>query len=162
GKPMGNAWIKNRFYTAYLRNTLWDLGYAVDTLETAVNWDKVTPTMAAIEKSIHAALKPANERAHVFSHLSHVYASGSSIYTTFLFRLLESPPKTFEAWQRIKQAASQTIVTAGGTISHQHGVGKDHKQYLAAEKGRLGMQALQNIFHHFDPACQMNPEKLLP
>ncbi|MBT8373264.1 MAG: hypothetical protein KJO34_20025, partial [Deltaproteobacteria bacterium] len=39
---------------------------------------------------------------------------------------------------------------------------KDHKQYLAAEKGRLGMQALQNIFHHFDPASQMNPEKLLP
>ncbi|NNL77219.1 MAG: FAD-binding protein, partial [Desulfobacterales bacterium] len=56
GKPMGNAWIKNRFYTAYLRNTLWDLGYAVDTLETAVNWDQVTPTMAAIEKSIHEAL----------------------------------------------------------------------------------------------------------
>ena len=159
---MGNAWKKNRFQSVYLRNTLWDLGYSVDTLETAVTWDKVTPAMAAIEKSIHEALKPYDEKAHVFSHLSHVYSSGSSIYTTFLFRLMESPQKTLETWQHIKHAASQTIVKFGGTISHQHGVGNDHKQYLAAEKGDLGIKVLQNIFSHFDPACQMNPGKLLP
>ena len=39
---MGNAWKRSRFQSAYLRNTLWDLGYAVDTLETAITWDKVT------------------------------------------------------------------------------------------------------------------------
>ena len=162
GKPMGNAWKKNRFQVAYLRNTLWDLGYAIDTLETAVTWDKVPPAMAAIEKSIHEALKPYNEKAHVFSHLSHVYSSGSSIYTTFLFRLSDSPLKTLETWQRMKNAASKTIVEFGGTISHQHGVGNDHKQYLAAEKGSLGIKALHNIFNYFDPGSQMNPEKLLP
>ena len=162
GKPMGNAWKKNRFQSAYLRNTLWDLGYAVDTLETAITWDKVTPAMKDIEKSLHAAVRPENERIHVFSHLSHVYPSGSSIYTTFIFRLSATPGKTLEAWKRLKQAASQTIVAIGGTISHQHGVGTDHKKYMAAEKGTIGIQTLEKIFNHLDPKHQMNPGKLLP
>ena len=162
GKPMGNAWKKNRFRSAYLRNTLWDLGYALDTLETAVTWDKVTPAIKAIEKSLHEAIKPDHERIHVFSHLSHIYHTGSSIYTTFLFRLLETPGKTLEAWKRLKQAASQAIAASGGTISHQHGVGKDHKKYMAAEKGTDGIQILQKMFTHLDPDNHMNPGKLLP
>ncbi len=162
GKPMGNAWKKNRFQSAYLRNTLWDLGYAVDTLETAITWDKVTPVMRAIEKALHEALKPDHQRIHVFSHLSHVYSSGSSIYTTFLFRLSETPAKTLEAWKRLKWEASQTITAAGGTISHQHGVGTDHKKYMAAEKGPIGIQTLEKIFNYFDPEHLMNPGKLLP
>lgn len=84
--------------------------------------------MKAIEESLHAAIKPDNERIHAFSHLSHVYPSGSSIYTTFLFRLSATPCQTLEAWKRLKQSASQTIAAAGGTISHQHGVGTDHKK----------------------------------
>jgi alkyldihydroxyacetonephosphate synthase len=162
GKPMGNAWKRNRFQSAYLRNTLWDLGYAADTLETAITWDKVTPAMEAIEKSLQEAIKPDDERIHVFSHLSHVYPSGSSIYTTFLFRLSKTSGKTLETWKRLKQAASQTIVAAGGTISHQHGVGTDHKKYMAAEKGAIGIQTLEKMFNHLDPEHRMNPGKLLP
>jgi alkyldihydroxyacetonephosphate synthase len=162
GKPMGNAWKKNRFQSAYLRNTIWDLGYAADTLETAITWDKVTPAMKAIEASLHEAIKAANEKIHVFSHLSHVYPSGSSIYTTFLFRLSETPDKTLKKWKRLKQAASETVAATGGTISHQHGVGKDHKRYMAVEKGPIGSQTLQVIFDHLDPTHQMNPGKLVP
>ena len=162
GRAMGRAWKKNRFRSAYLRNTLWNLGYAVDTLETAISWDKVTPTMFAIEKSIHKALTPGNERVHVFSHLSHVYPSGSSIYTTFLFRLSAPPRNTLDTWQRLKHAASRTIVAAGGTITHQHGVGADHRRYLTAEKGEIGVEVLQKIFDHLDPDRRMNPDKLLP
>ncbi|CAB1079766.1 Alkyldihydroxyacetonephosphate synthase (EC [Olavius algarvensis Delta 1 endosymbiont] len=162
GQPMGRAWKKNRFRSAYLRNTLWDLGYAVDTLETAVTWEKVTPTMQAIEKTIHGALATGNERGHVFSHLSHVYPSGSSIYTTFIFRLSEDPRASLDTWLRIKQAASRTIVAAGGTISHQHGIGSDHREYLPAEKGKIGMAMLQKVFNHLDPDRRMNPGKLIP
>lgn len=162
GKTMGKAWKKNRFRSAYLRNTLWDLGYAVDTLETAITWDRVTPTMKAIENSIIEALEAMNERTHVFTHLSHVYPSGSSIYTTVVFRLLEKPQQTLDAWKSLKKAASRTIVEAGGTISHQHGVGKDHKQYLAEEKGEIGIGMLHTMFAHLDPQQRMNPEKLVP
>ena len=162
GRPMGRAWKKSRFRSAYLRNSLWDRGYAVDTLETALTWDKVTPAMHSIEKSIHEALQAGNQRGHVFSHLSHVYPSGSSIYTTFIFRLSESPEQTLETWQRIKHAASRAVVTAGGTISHQHGVGRDHRPYLSFEKGVLGISTLREVFKHVDPDQRMNPDKLLP
>ena len=162
GKPMGRAWGKNRFRSAYLRNSLWDRGYAADTLETALTWDKVTPAMHSIEKSIHDALQAGNQRGHVFSHLSHAYASGSSIYTTYIFRLSDSPEQTFENWRRIKDAASRAIIAAGGTISHQHGVGKDHRRYLSCEKGSLGISILREVFGHVDPDQRMNPDKLLP
>jgi alkyldihydroxyacetonephosphate synthase len=162
GKGIGDAWGKNRFRSAYLRNTLWDLGYAADTLETAVNWDKVTNTMTRVENSLEKALEPTNERILAFSHLSHVYATGSSIYTTFIFRLADSPEKTLERWRSLKQAASRAIVEAGGTISHHHGIGKDHKSYLEAEKGAIGIDILDRVFSYLDPNRQMNPGKLLP
>ncbi len=162
GKAMGKAWKKNRFRSAYLRNTLWDLGYAVDTLETAITWDKVSGTMQGIENAITTALAAKDERVHVFAHLSHVYPTGSSIYTTFVFRLFERPEATLDAWRSAKQSACRTIVDAGGTISHQHGVGTDHRQYLQAEKGELGISTLKQIFDHLDPGQRMNPGKLLP
>ena len=49
----------------------------------------------------------------------------------------------------------------GGTISHQHGVGKDHAPYLAAEKGERGILALQAMLDHFDPDGALNSGNLL-
>jgi alkyldihydroxyacetonephosphate synthase len=161
GKAIGKAWKKNRFRSAYLRNSLWNLGYAVDTLETAVTWDKVTSTMKSIEKALEDVCRTWNERIHVFTHLSHVYKTGSSIYTTFVFRLAKTPPETLQRWQALKQAASRAIVDAGGTISHQHGVGIDHKNYLKEEKGVLGISTLKTVFDHLDPDYRMNPDKLV-
>jgi alkyldihydroxyacetonephosphate synthase len=162
GKRIGSSWKKNRFRSAYLRNTLWDLGYAVDTLETAVNWDKVTDTMVKIQCRLEQALDSARESILAFSHLSHVYATGSSIYTTFVFRRADSPAKTLENWRTLKQAGSRAIVEAGGTISHHHGIGKDHLPYLEAEKGFMGINMLRRAFRYLDPNRQMNPGKLLP
>ena len=162
GKGIGRAWTQNRFRSAYLRNTLWDLGYAVDTLETAVNWKKVTDTMTHIENRLKQALEPVNERILAFSHLSHVYATGSSIYTTFVFRIADTPEETLARWQTLKQAASRAIVEAGGTISHHHGIGKDHLPYMVSEKGPIGINTLNQVFDYLDPNRQMNPDKLLP
>jgi len=161
GKTFGSQWHKNRFRTPYLRNTLWDMGYAIDTLETATNWSKVPETLSAIEQALRSAVEPYGEKCHVFTHLSHLYPWGSSIYTTYVFRLAPDPAETLERWQRLKTAASQAIVAQGGTISHQHGVGLDHRPYLSAEKGAMSMSALQSIVRQFDPAGLMNPGKLL-
>jgi alkyldihydroxyacetonephosphate synthase len=60
----------------------------------------------------------------------------------------------------MKHAASLAIVSMGGTISHQHGVGLDHAPYLAAEKGELGMAALRALWRVLDPAGMMNAGKL--
>ncbi|MBI5543931.1 MAG: FAD-binding oxidoreductase, partial [Deltaproteobacteria bacterium] len=161
GRTFGKQWHKNRFRSPYLRNTLWERGYAVDTFETALTWTKVPGYVAAVTAAIRDGLAPEGERVHVFTHLSHLYPSGSSAYTTYLFRLPKDPEVSLARWRRLKEAASKTIVERGGTISHQHGVGVDHLPYLEAEKGRLGMQALQQTFRLFDPAGVMNPGKLI-
>ena len=161
GRSFGNQWYKNRFRTPYLRNTLWELGYGVDTLETATSWSAAPGLVSAIERALETALARFDERIHVFTHLSHVYSSGCSIYTTYLFRLADDPDETLARWCALKAAASEAIVAARATISHQHGVGVDHAPYLPAEKGALGMAVLQDVCRRFDPAGLMNPGKLI-
>jgi alkyldihydroxyacetonephosphate synthase len=162
GREFGKQWHKNRFRTPYLRNTLWEMGYAVDTLETAIDWSNIPALLEAIETALGQALADTDERVHVFTHLSHLYPHGSSLYTTYLFRLAPDPAETLHRWQRMKTAASQAIVAQRGTISHQHGVGLDHAPYLEAEKGSLGIAALASLATQFDPTRLMNPGKLLP
>ena len=161
GKTMGDSWEKKRFLIPYLRNTLWEKGYVVDTLETAITWDKVTSLVQSIDKVLAQAMGGFGEKIHIFTHLSHVYPTGSSIYTSFVFRPGETPEKTYARFLALKTAASREIVKAGGTISHQHGVGTDHKPYLPAEKTALGMDMLRDIVKRCDPDQRMNPGKLL-
>lgn len=162
GRRFGEQWIAGRFRTPYLRNTLWEQGYAIDTLETAATWDKIPALLGAIETALKTAIADSGERVHVFTHLSHMYPQGASIYTTYLFRIAPDPDETLQHWRLLKSAASQAIVAGQGTISHQHGVGLDHTPYLTAEKGILGVQALHDAFRRFDPDGIMNPGKLLP
>jgi alkyldihydroxyacetonephosphate synthase len=161
GQTFGQQWQKGRFHTPYLRNTLWEMGYAIDTVETAVPWHAVDQTLAAMETALRHALDDLGEKVHVFTHLSHVYPQGASIYTTFLFRLTPDPEELLSRWRRLKTAVSAAIVAHQGTISHQHGVGVDHAPYLLAEKGELGMALLHSTLHCLDPDGLMNPGKLV-
>ncbi len=161
GRQIGNQWRKSRFRSPYLRNTLWEMGYAVDTLETAVPWHRVKEILPQIESAIRDAIAPAGERVHVFSHISHLYSSGASVYVTYIFRLADDAGESLARWRRMKTAASKTIVACGGTISHQHGVGLDHRPYLAAEKGELGMDLMSDALRRADPRGVMNPGKLI-
>ncbi|HSW13188.1 MAG TPA: FAD-binding oxidoreductase [Solimonas sp.] len=160
GKTIGKGWAKNRFRGPYLRNALWESGYSADTVETAINWTVATPVMRAIEQAARDALAVDNERVHAFTHLSHVYRQGCSIYSTFVFRSAGSQEADMERWRRLKAATSAAIVSHGGTISHQHGVGRDHAPYLPAEKGPLGMGLIRAMAAEFDPEGMMNPGKL--
>ena len=161
GGIFGRQWQKSRFRTPYLRNTLWEKGYAVDTLETATTWDRTADTLKAIEEALYSTMARYDERLHVFSHLSHGYTQGSSIYTTYVFRLAPEPDLTLDRWQALKAAASEAILTHGGTISHQHGVGIDHAPYLEADKGESGLRAIRAMMKHFDSGGMMNPGKLI-
>ena len=82
------------------------------------------------------------------------------MYFTVLFRLGDGAQETLDRWNRIKAAASRTIQAFGGTISHQHGVGLDHRPYLEAEKQPLGMELLSGMAAALDPKYIMNPGKL--
>jgi alkyldihydroxyacetonephosphate synthase len=162
GRYMGDKWKQNRFRNVYLRNAAWLHGYAIDTVETAVDWPRVETMMRAVEAAATAALAEHGEQVHAYTHLSHLYAQGASVYTTFVYRLAGDYETDLARWRSLKQAASTAIVENGGTISHQHGVGSDHAPYLAAEKGELGISAMRALFAHFDPEHMMNPGKLLP
>ncbi len=161
GMIIGRMWEKSRFYSPYLRNTLWDLGYALDTLETAIPWSQVIEPAEETQKIVREGLLDIGERVVVFAHLSHVYKDGASIYITYLFRRAEDPQETLRRWQVLKEAASRVILARAGTISHQHGIGLDHITYLPAEKGPLGMKTLETITRLYDPYGMMNPGKLL-
>jgi alkyldihydroxyacetonephosphate synthase len=158
---IGEMWRKTRFLTPYLRNTLWERGYALDTLETALPWSRLLPALEEIKAGLRSALEDRGEKVLAFSHLSHVYPVGSSLYVTYLWRRAQDPAETLDRWKVLKAGASQTIVRHGGTISHQHGVGTDHAPYLEAEKGALGLEAIRALCHTFDPEGMMNPGKLV-
>lgn len=160
GAKPGAGWVRNRFRSAYLRNSLWDAGYAVDTMETCLNWPAVTAYMRAVEAAARDVFQRDNERVHAYTHLSHVYRQGCSVYSTFVWRLCGDADRELERWGRFKQAVSGAIVQHGGTISHQHGVGADHAPYLPAEKGPIGMDLLRAMAREFDPDGLLNPGKL--
>lgn len=162
GQLLGKKWEHSRFRSPYLRHGLWEHGYGVDTLETACDWSKTNDMMHGIESAISEANASFGEKVHVFTHLSHVYNQGSSVYTTYIFKLADSYEETERRWQIIKQAASEAIVKHGGTISHQHGVGVDHAPYLEAEKSAMGIGAIQELCEYFDPSNNLNPGKLVP
>jgi len=162
GRKMGDKWKQNRFRNVYLRNAAWEHGYVIDTVETAVDWPRVETTMLAVEAAARQALARHGEMVHTYTHLSHLYAQGASVYTTFVYRLAGDFEEDMARWRTLKGAVSQAIVDCGGTISHQHGVGSDHAPYLQAEKGAAGIAAMAAIFRHFDPQGVMNPGKLLP
>jgi len=155
GPGIGPAWRKQQFAAPYLRNALWDAGYAVDTLETATDWTTLPELATSLGRTLRHGLDPVGERVHAFSHLSHGYPTGSSVYTTYVFRLSPDPDETLDRWRTLKSAGSEVIRAHGATISHQHGVGIDHAPYLTAEKGPLGMEAIASLVSTFDPDGRM-------
>jgi len=158
---MGEKWAENRFKFPYLRENLWLEGYAVDTFETATDWHRVTDLMNDMEASVRDALKEEGIVPHVYTHLSHMYTQGCSIYTTYVFPNGKTYEETLVRWQKIKKAASTTVANGHATISHQHGVGKDHAPYMPAEKGPLGMHSIELLAEGFDPKQLLNPGTLL-
>ena len=154
---IGRQWAKGRFRTAYLRDALWELGYAVDTLETAVPWNMVHKASQVILGALAGAVSPVLPMAH----LSHVYRDGASVYFTFLFRVGRTLDETMLRWRALKETGSKAVLSVGGTITHQHGVGVDHLPYLMPEKSELGIQALKDVQRSLDPDGIMNPGKLV-
>jgi alkyldihydroxyacetonephosphate synthase len=161
GSSFGPRWLASRFSAPYLRNSLWERGYAVDTVETATDWTRLDATRRAVESVLRSGLADLGEVVFPFTHLSHVYPGGSSIYTTYLFRTAADPAETLRRWTLLKEGVSRTVVEHGATISHQHGVGVDHRPFLEPEKGPLGLDLIRRMTTELDPDRILNPGKLV-
>ena len=159
GRRVGRSWRKGRFHGPFLRDTLLDLGYLVETVETAAHWSGLADLHAGVTDSLRASLGP-RPGPYVMSHVSHVYETGASLYTTVIAVADRADP--VGQWHRAKYDVSEAIVSRGATITHHHAVGRDHAPWLAQEIGSLGVEVLGAVKSRLDPDGIMNPGVLLP
>jgi alkyldihydroxyacetonephosphate synthase len=156
GTAVGERWEHGRYDGPYLREDLLDAGYLVETLETSATWSQLDATHAAVR----AALQQQLPRSIVMCHVSHLYAHGASLYFTVL--AARDPEDPVGQWQRAKDAACDAIVAGGATITHHHAVGTDHRDWMTAEVGPLGVEVLRAVKATLDPTGILNPGKLIP
>ncbi len=154
-----SSWYEERFTMPYLRDRLLDHQILVETLETCVSYSRLLALYGAVSLAIRRAIEADGVRGLVLCHLSHAYTDGASLYFTFMVPQVEGDE--MGQWKRIKVAATETILRHGGTLSHHHGVGADHRKWIAEEHGKQGLEALRGLKRFFDPHSILNPGKLL-
>jgi len=159
GRSPGEAWRAGRFTAPYMRDELLTHGVMVETLETAVQWSGLPRLHRAVGEAIAGALRAGGTPGLVMCHVSHVYETGASLYFTLIARQREGDE--IGQWRAVKQAAGEAILAGGGTITHHHGVGRDHAHWMPREVGDGGVAALRALKRELDPAGIMNPGKLL-
>ncbi|MFJ4369305.1 FAD-binding oxidoreductase [Streptomyces chartreusis] len=159
GEEPGERWAHGRYSAPYLRDSLLDAGAFVETLETATFWSRVPELYASVRDALTTTLTEAGTPPLVMCHISHVYENGASLYFTVVSAQGED---AVAHWEKAKHAANEAILGAGGTISHHHGVGTDHRDWYVREAGPLGIEALRAVKRRLDPAGLLNPGVLLP
>jgi alkyldihydroxyacetonephosphate synthase len=154
----GESWARDRYRGPYLRDALLDAGALVETLETVTFWSSLPGLYAAVREALRSTLSELGTPPVVMCHISHVYPAGASLYFTVACAQLADP---VAQWRAAKAAASEAILAGGGSISHHHGVGTDHRDYYAREIGEQGVNALLAVKAALDPAGILNPGVLL-
>jgi alkyldihydroxyacetonephosphate synthase len=163
GTAAGEAWRRHRFDAPSQRDALLDAGVMVETLETATTWSRLPALREAVRAALVDSLSTGGTPPVVFAHVSHVYPTGASVYTTVLARRSEADTAAaYEQWQVAKAAATEALLATGGTLTHHHAVGRDHAPWLDREVGSLGVEVLGSVKRALDPAGVLNPGVLLP
>ncbi len=160
GGTPGKSWLRHRFEGPYLRDDLMDMSIFIDTLETATSWSNLLSLYQDVKDSITRALADRGNSSLVMCHISHLYPTGASLYFTFLSP--QEREKELEQWLAVKRAASEAISDGGGTITHHHAVGSDHRPWITRELGDDGVAILRSVKELLDPVGVMNPGKLIP
>ncbi|MDX2849370.1 FAD-binding oxidoreductase [Actinacidiphila glaucinigra] len=159
GEEPGERWAHGRFSAPYLRDSLLDAGAFAETLETAGFWSRIAELYDSVREALTTTLAAAGTPPLVMCHISHVYENGASLYFTVVSAQGEDP---VAHWTPAKAAANEAILAAGGTITHHHGVGTDHRDWYVREAGPLGIEALRAVKDALDPDGLLNPGILLP
>jgi alkyldihydroxyacetonephosphate synthase len=160
GRRVGEAWKRHRFEGPYLRDRLMDAGLLVETLETAATWSALPTVYDAVRRALRESLSRKGHRPLVMTHVSHGYPTGASLYFTVLADRDDDLP--IQQWLAAKRAATDALLAAGGTLTHHHAVGADHRPWLEREVGPLGVEVLRGVKARLDPQGVCNPGVLLP
>ncbi|MBX7059187.1 MAG: FAD-binding oxidoreductase [Leptospirales bacterium] len=154
GYGPGRSWLRGRFNMPFLRNHLMDQGIGVDTMETSVQYSKLSQLHQSVLQTLSAATRHNVSMAHV----SHSYADGACLYFTTMFDIDERNP--VDQWRRLKRATTESIIAAGGSLSHHHGVGADHRAWYSRTYGKHAAALLAAWKRDLDPGGILNPDKV--
>lgn len=159
GPAPAEEWARGRFGAPYLRDALLDHGAFCETLETATTWADLPGLKAAVTEAIRSGFAAQDSKSLVMCHISHIYPTGAALYFTIIGNLRGD---VLEQWALIKSRVNDAILAHSGTISHHHGVGRDHAPWFAREVGDGGIRMLRAVKDELDPSGIMNPGALLP
>ncbi len=159
------AW-RNQFLRApYLRNYLVPAGIIADTFETSITWDRFEAFYAAIRERVSAAIREVTGAEGILScRFTHIYPDGPAPYfTLYAVGTTEADMAALlQRWREIKLAANEAVVSQGGTVTHHHAVGRDHRPRGYDEQvPALFRLAFGAARHALDPNGTMNPGVLL-
>jgi alkyldihydroxyacetonephosphate synthase len=158
GGSAGN-W-RNAFIQApYMRDTLIAGGILSETFETAITWERLPGFVARVREAAEAAVASECGAGRVTCRLTHVYPDGAAPYFTVLAPARRG--SELEQWDAVKAAASEAIGAAGGTITHHHAVGRDHRPWYDRQRPEPFAAALQAAKRELDPSAIMNPGVLI-
>jgi alkyldihydroxyacetonephosphate synthase len=149
------VWREAFMQMPYLRDTMVAAGILAETFETAITWDRLDTFVAAVRERTEAALGG----GRLTCRLTHVYPDGAAPYFTVLTPVRRGAE--LERWDEVKRAASDAIAAAGGTITHHHAVGRDHRPWYDRQRPEPFAAALRAAKAAVDPAGILNPGALI-
>jgi alkyldihydroxyacetonephosphate synthase len=150
-----DSWRSAFLQAPYLRDTLVAGGVLSETFETAITWDRLAAFVADVRRATQDALGAGT----VTCRLTHAYPDGAAPYFTVLAPARRG--SELEQWAEVKAAAAEAILAAGGTITHHHAVGRDHRQWYDRQRPEPFAEALRAAKSAVDPAWTLNPGVLV-
>ena len=153
------AWREAFIKAPYLRNSLAAMGIVNDTFETAITWDRFPNYHAQLMETGTDAIRRVCGQGTMTCRFTHAYPDGPAPYYTIL-----APGKRgseLEQWDEIKEAVSEVIVKLGGTITHHHSVGRDHRPWYDRQRPEGFARALKAAKRALDPHAILNPGVLI-
>jgi alkyldihydroxyacetonephosphate synthase len=153
------AW-RNAFLRApYLRDSVIAMGFVSDTFETAITWDRFEEFHRDVTAAAEEAVSRICGKGTVTCRFTHVYPDGPAPYFTVMAPARHG--SQLEQWDDIKAAVSERLLALGGTITHHHAVGRDHRPWYDRQRPEAFAQALRAAKRELDPGSIMNPGVLV-
>lgn len=153
------AWRRAFLLAPYLRDALVCLGMITDTFETAVTWDRFEAFHAAVSAEVRAAIERICGGGLLACRFTHVYPDGPAPYYSVIAPGRAGGERA--QWDEIKAAAMGAVGRHGGTVTHHHAVGRDHRPGYDRQRPELFARALGAVKRELDPGAVLNPGVLI-